>query len=75
MSPSTTMRLPLPDHWTRHLCGLPETAMGYQVVDVRLKDGTRVLAVKVFNAEEIDWPADRGPMKLEEIEDIQLAAG
>lgn len=69
------MRVVLPDKWIEHLCGLPETGMGYQVVDLILRGGTKVFSVKVFNAEEFEWPADSDPLNLEEIEDIELAAG
>ena len=33
--------------------------MGYQWVDVRLKDGSKVEGVFVFNAEELESPSTR----------------
>ena len=33
------MRLQLKDHLTNHLRKLPESGMGFQLVDIRLKNG------------------------------------
>ena len=68
------MRLHLNQRWVRHLCSLPETGMGYQIVDVILRNGERVQSIVVYNAEEMDWPAQRRPIKPEDIVDIRKAA-
>ena len=48
------MRLQLEEHWVNYLCKLPESGMGYQWVDVCLKNGKEVQGVVVFNAEEME---------------------
>ena len=48
--------------------------MGYQVVDVVVRSGERVCDVVVFNAQEVEWPAERGPIDPEDIVDIEAAA-
>lgn len=68
------MRLHLNQRWVRHLCNLPETGMGYQIVDVILRNGERVQSIVVYNAEEMEWPAQRRPIKPEDIVDIRKAA-
>ena len=68
------MRLDLGARWSKHLCEMPETGMGYQVVDVVLRSGERVCDVLVFNAQEVEWPTERGPIDPEDIVDIEAAA-
>ena len=68
------MRLRLNDQWSRALCNLPESGMGYQCVDVLLHDGRTVTDVLVFNAEEMDWPDDRRPIRLDDIANIALSS-
>lgn len=48
--------------------------MGYQRVDVRLRDGTTVENVMVFNAEQMDWPDDSNPINTRDIVDISLSS-
>jgi len=48
------MRIKLDKKWIARLVRLPESGMGYQRVDLRLKDGREVKDVPVFNAEELD---------------------
>jgi len=50
------MRVKLDKKWIARLVRLPESGMGYQRVDLRLKDGREVKDVPVFNAEELDLP-------------------
>ena len=67
------MRLPLKQHWANYLCKLPESGMGYQRVDIRLKDGSEVEGVFVFNAEELEWPSTRPTISSDDIAKIQLS--
>ena len=67
------MRLHLNEQWVDHLCGLPETGMGYQVVDVILRNGDRVRDIVVYNAEEMEWPANAGKIAPEDIVEIRRA--
>ena len=53
------MRVHLDEKWSDTLCGFPENGMGYQRVDVLLRNGRAVRDVLVFNAEEMEWPDDR----------------
>ena len=65
------MRLHIGNRWTAHLCDLPETGMGYHIVDVILRNGERVRDVLVFNAEEMEWPAHKRPIRASEILEIK----
>ena len=67
------MLLPLSPKWSRTLCKWPESGMGFQRVDVRLRDGTTVKNVVVFNAERMDWPDDSNPIDTRDIADISLS--
>ena len=68
-----TVRLHLNDRWSTALCQLPETGMGYQRVDVLLRDGRRVKDVLVFNAEKVEWPAEQHRIDTDDIIDILLS--
>ena len=46
--------------------------MGYQRVDIRLKNGDKLKGVFVFNAEEVECPLQSVYFKSEDITDIQL---
>jgi hypothetical protein len=63
------MTIRLPERWTRFLVRQPENGMGYQRVDVRLANNREIKDAVVFNAEEIELPADCAQS---EIEDIRL---
>jgi hypothetical protein len=61
------MTVKLAKKWVDYLIRQPESGMGFQKVDVRLK-GNRVLNdVPVFNAEEIDLPEDCADTAIEEL--------
>jgi hypothetical protein len=61
------MTVKLAKKWVDYLIRQPESGMGFQKVDVRLK-GNRVLHdVPVFNAEEIDLPEDCIGAAIEEL--------
>lgn len=59
----------LKEPWIKHLVLLPETGMGYQLVDITLK-GNRVLKnVVVLNAEECQTEEEFDP---NDVVDIQM---
>ena len=64
------MRVKLSERFVRELLALPEAGMGYQRVDLRLVDGRELRNVLVFNAEEIELPANAAQV---DIADIRLA--
>jgi len=43
----------LSQRWIDKLAGLPESGMGYQIVNVHLKDGSIVKGIIVFNSSQI----------------------
>ena len=67
----STMRLQLGERWTERLRSLPETGMGYHVIDVTLCNGKRVRNVPVFDAEQIEWLANAGRIGPDDIVDIR----
>lgn len=62
----TFMRVHLDEKWSDALCRFPESGMGYQRVNVLLRDGRAVRNVLVFNADEMEWPDER-PIRSEDI--------
>ena len=69
------MQVALGKIWTERLCRLPETGMGYQRLDLSLRNGRTMRGVLVFNAEVMDWPDEAGPISPDEIVDMRLAEG
>ena len=69
------MRLQLSQKWSKRLCELPETGMGYQRVDVLLKNGRRVKRVLVFNAQEVEWPDEYQRIESADILNFELSDG
>ena len=67
------MRVHLDEKWSDTLRGFPENGMGYQRVDVLLRDGRAVRNVLVFNAEEMEWPDDR-PIRSGDITKLTMSA-
>lgn len=49
--------------------------MGYQVVDVELQNGLVVNDVLVFNAEELEWPAENDSIRPTDIVSITPSNG
>ena len=47
--------------------------MGYQRVDVGLRNGDVVSDILVFNGEEMEWPAGNGRIRTEDIASISLS--
>lgn len=62
--------LHLPEVWTERLVHLPESGMGYQKVNIFLKDGAVVENVIVLNAEECEVSEN---INAADIVDVQLA--
>ena len=60
----------LPQRWIEQLIRLPESGMGYQRVDIHLKEGKILKGMIVLNAEEVRAPE---PFEPSEIVDVQLA--
>lgn len=61
----------LSQKWVDKLTALPETGMGYQIVDVYLKNGVIIRELKLFNGEVlINQP--RGSFSENDILDIKL---
>ena len=60
----------LPAIWIDRLIHLPESGMGYQRVNIRLKRGRVLRDVMVLNAEECRVTE---PFEPSEIEDVELA--
>lgn len=64
------VRVRLTERWVDHVRGLPETGMGYQIVDVVLRNGKGFRGIVVRNAEEMEWPSGAGEMVPEDIVEI-----
>ena len=67
------MRIKLSKKWIKYLISLPESGMGYQIVDIELKDGRIIKGVYVFNAEYLDLPNKYGSLKANDIKKIKLS--
>jgi hypothetical protein len=63
------MQIKLNDFWSQRLVQMPETGMGYQKVDVSLKDGRTLKGLLVFNAEDCQTEEE---FTVTEIVDIRL---
>ena len=60
----------------RKLEGLPESGMGYQVVDLILSDGRKLRNVVVFNAEEAQVAENLlGDAEISDVEQSSRLAG
>ena len=68
------MRLYLADRWANHLCDLPESGMGYQIVDIVLHNGEEFRDIVVFNGQVVDWPEESPPIKPDDIVDIRMSS-
>lgn len=54
--------------WVDYLIRQPESGMGYQKVDVRLRDKRVLTSVLVFNAEDLELPEECVGVDIEEIQ-------
>lgn len=61
------MTIKLDQRWVTYLTTQPESGMGYQKVDLRLKDKRVLKNVLVFNAEEIELPEDCAAVEIQEL--------
>ena len=66
----TKLVVRLDEKWIRMLAALPENGMGYQKVNVQLRDGYLVAGLFVHNAEQLDWPDDRPRIRPADIVNI-----
>ena len=64
------MHIHLNEKWSDALCEFPENGMGYQRVDIRLRNGRQVKQVLVLNAEVVDWPDEHRRIGVEDIADM-----
>ena len=67
------MRFLLNERWMNHLCALPESGMGFQRVDIVLRNGKRVRDVLVFNAQHVEWPNEARAISNNDIAEIKLS--
>jgi len=65
------VRVHLADRWIRHLCRLPETGMGYHIVDMVLRNGQHVRNILVYNSEQMEWPSSKSPIQPDDILEIR----
>ncbi|MGA8171343.1 MAG: hypothetical protein WB816_11035 [Methylocystis sp.] len=66
------MLITLSNAMTRKLAALPEAGMGYQRVDVELRDGRRLEDVMVLESTLLDVPATAGKVDSDDILDIEV---
>jgi hypothetical protein len=66
------MYLELEHRLTDKLAALPESGMGYQLVDLVLAGGRVVPHVRVFNGELADVPRQFANFRSDEIADVRL---
>lgn len=62
--------LQLPNKWVNYLVNLPETGMGYQLVNIFLKNGKVLYKRKVINSSILILPPNE-KLKKEEIVKIE----
>lgn len=67
------MTVSLSRKWRQYLGTLPETGMGYQRVELSLRDGARVVVV-VYNAESFEEPEDHPAIRAHDIVGMALSA-
>ena len=69
------MGIKLSKKWVEYLASVPESGIGYQIVNVTLKDGRVVKKTVVFNAEDLKLPPEYRGVELEDVEEIKLSDG
>lgn len=67
------MQIELRKNIIDRLLGLPETGMGYQVVDLVLADGRIVPNVKIFNCEIANLPENFRNVRPSDVTDVRLS--
>ena len=66
------MKYKLNNYWTEYLLKYPETGMGYQRVDIKLKTGQTIKNVVVLNAEELILPDEYADLSCDDISNIKV---
>jgi hypothetical protein len=66
------MQLQLGPEIIHRLVNMPETGMGYQVVDLILRDGRVVPNVIVFNSEIANLPEEFRDVRPSDVADVRL---
>ena len=69
------MGIKLKKKWVEYLASVPESGMGYQIVDVTLKDGRVLKNTVVFNAEDLKLLPEYRGVELEDVKEIKLSDG
>jgi len=59
--------------WRNKLLSMQESGMGYQIVDIKLKNGCVIRKVLVFNSEIIELPAGYEYIRERDIVQIELS--
>ena len=67
------MRFLLNRQWANRLCALPESGMGFQRVDIVLRDGEKVKNVLVLNARHVEWPNEKRAISSDDIAEIMMS--
>lgn len=67
------MRIALDRKVVDKLLSLPETGMGYQLIDVLLANGRRVEGLMALDASELVVPEHMAPDDFRTIEDVTLS--
>lgn len=67
------MQIELRQDITNRLLGMPESGMGFQVVDLVLADGRIIPNVKIFNCEIANLPEGFRDVRPADVTDVRLA--
>jgi hypothetical protein len=65
-----TIQTAVPPRWSAALAAVPESGMGFHLVDVVLKDGRRYRRVPVYNLAVMELPDTAGPLRADDIADL-----
>lgn len=67
------IHVPVSERWAAVLAGMPETGMGFHLVDVVLEDGRRVERVPIYDSRTVELPAEVGAICPDDIVDLSLS--
>jgi hypothetical protein len=62
-----TLQTAIPEKWSSALAAVPESGMGFHLVDVVLKDGRRYRRVPVYNLAVMELPRTAGLLVADDI--------
>lgn len=65
-------RIKLTKEWIKHINSIPESGMGYQIVDISLRDGRLLKNILVINSKEIELQKENDSFCHEDIVSIEL---